>query len=187
MIVKLGLNENKVKDYNKRVKEIIKRNPDLADYLTEVNSLNDKFIPYTEITYDGLIVIENDYRNDFDGIYICGLNSNYDIESLTNYKEKKNTFDSPLYWENYGVCDNASQVLDHYDSLYEEYKNYMEDKKFVILLTPMIRKEQPEYGGWRWHKWGQYIGKFESQCEYLYDEEGIDYIYCFTILEVEEC
>lgn len=34
---------------------------------------------------------------------------------------------------------------------------------------------------------GQYIGKYEPRCEYLYDEEGIDYVYCFTILEVEDC
>lgn len=186
MMVKLELNKTKVKDYNKRIKELKEESPDLFDDVTEVNSLNDRFIPYSEITYGGLIVIEDDYRNDFDGIYVCDLNSNYTIEALTNYKEKKN-FNSPLYWWNYGVCDNASQVLDYYDSLYEQYKDYMEDKKFVILLTPMIREQQPECGGWRWHKWGQYIGKFESKCEYLYDEEGIDYVYCFNILEVEDC
>jgi hypothetical protein len=111
---------------------------------------------------------------------------NSDIAALTNYKETTN-FDSPIYWWDYGVCDNASQVLDYYDALYEQHRDYMEDKKFVILLTPMIREQQPEYGGWRWHKWGQYIGKFESKCEYLYDEKGIDYIYCFKILEVEDC
>ena len=114
------------------------------------------------------------------------MNSNYTIEALTNYKEKKN-FYSPLYWWKFGVCDNASQVLDYYDSLYEQHTDYMEDKKFVILLTPIIREQQPECGGWRWHKWGQYIGKFESKCEYLYDEKGIDYVYCFKILEVEDC
>lgn len=186
MIVKLELNETKVKDYNKRIRKLKEDNLDIFNDVTEVNSLNDRFIPYSEITYDGLIVIEDDYRNDFDGVYVCDLNSNYTIEALTNYKEKRN-FKSPLYWLNYGVCDNASQVLDYYDSLYEKHKDYMEDKKFVILLTSVIRILEPEYGGWRWHKWGQYIGKFKSKCEYLYDEEGIDYVYCFTILEVEDC
>jgi hypothetical protein len=105
---------------------------------------------------------------------------------LTNYEEKIN-YKSPIYWWNYGVADNASQVLDYYEFLYKRYKDYMEDKKFVILLTPIIRKLEPEYGGWRWHKWGQYIGKFESKCEYIHDETGIDYVYCFSIIEVEEC
>ena len=63
----------------------------------------------------------------------------------------------------------------------------MKDKKFVILLTPVFKEDQPESCGWRWYKWGQYIGKYEPKCEYLYDEEGIDYVYCFTILEIEEC
>ena len=186
MIVKLKLNETKVKDYNKRIRELKDKHPDIFDNVTEVNSLKDRFIPYVEITYDGLIVIEDDYRNDFDGIYVCDLNSNHILELLTNYKEKEN-FNNPIYWRNYGVCDNASQVMDYYDSLYEQHKDYMEDKKFIILLTPIIRKEQDEDGGWRWHKWGKYIGKFKPQCEYLYDEQGIDYVYCFHILEVEDC
>lgn len=25
------------------------------------------------------------------------------------------------------------------------------------------------------------------KCEYLYDEKGIDYVYCFEVLEVEDC
>lgn len=186
MIVKLELNETKVKKYNKAIKELKEKYSDLFIYDTEVKSLNDRFIPYAEINYGDLIVIEDDYRNDFDGIYVCELNINRTIEALTNYKEKRN-LNSPIYWCNYGVCDNASQVLNYYDSLYEQFKDYMENKKFVILLTPIIRKHQPEYGGWRWNKWGRYIGKFESKCEYLYDETGIDYVYCFTILEVEDC
>ena len=186
MRVKLELNEAKVKSCNERIIELKKEDPELFADITEIHVLNDKFTPYYEISYDGFAVIEKDYREDFDGVYVCNLNSNYDIEVLTNYKEKEN-FNSPIYWWNYGVCDNASQVLDYYDALYKEHTDYMKDKKFVILLTPMIRKEQPEWGGWRWHKWGQYIGKFEPKCEYLHDEIGIDYVYCFTILEIEDC
>lgn len=186
MIVKLELNKEKVELYNQRGREIAKEDPDLAKYITEVNNLNDKFIPYAEITYGDLFVIEKDYRNDFDGVYVCELNSNHTIEMITNYKEKTN-FKSPIYWCHYGVCDNASQALDYYDNLYKQNKDYMEDKMFVILLVPVIRKQEPESGGWRWHKWGRYIGKFEPKCEYLHDEDGIDYVYCFDILEVEEC
>lgn len=187
MRIKLELNEEKVKEYNKRIRELKEEDPELFDDVTEVSKLNDRFIPYEEITYDDVIVIENDYRNDFVGVYVCGLNSDYIIELLTNYKIKGRTFDSPIYWRSYGVCDNASQVLDYYDSLCEQYKEYTEDKKFVVLLVPMIRKRQPEWGGWRWHKWGRYIGKFEPKCEYLYDEQDIDYVYCFDIVEVEDC
>ena len=186
MIINLELNEIKTKNYNNRIKELKEENPELFKDVTEVKCLKDRFIPYSEITYGQLIKIEEDYRDNFEGVYVCNLNSNYTLESITNYKEKKN-FDSPIYWLNYGVCDNASQVLDYYDNLYQHHKDYMHDKTFVILLTPIIRKHEPQYGGWRWHKWGQYIGKFQPGCEYIYDEKGIDYVYCFTILEVENC
>jgi hypothetical protein len=77
--------------------------------------------------------------------------------------------------------------MDFYDNLCCEYADYMNNHKFVILLTPIFREDQPDYGGWRWHKLGPYIGVHNIKCEYLYDEKGIDYIYVFSILEVEEC
>lgn len=192
MIVKLKLNEDKVAEYNKRVVECKKEMPELAEYFNEISELEDEFIPYIQIQkaldWDKYTIIETDYRRsfDFDGVYVCGLNSNHTIEALTDYREARN-FDSPIYWYDYGVCDNASQVLDYYDSLYKQHEEYMKDKKFAILLHPMFKEDQPESGGWRWHKWGQYIGKYEPKHEYLYDEEGIDYVYCFKILEIEEC
>lgn len=192
MIVKLKLNKGKIAEYNKRVAECKTENPELAEYFNEITKLEDEFIPYVQIPkaldWDKYTIIEADYRNglDFDGVYVCGLNSNLIIEELTDYRECKNC-DSPIYWYDYGVCDNASQVMDYYDALYKEHEDYMKEKKFVILLSPMFKEDQPESGGWRWHKWGQYIGKFKPKHEYLYDEEGIDFVYCFKILEIEEC
>ena len=191
MIVKLKLNDKKVKEYNERIKKCRENYPDIAHYFKEISKLEDKFIPYIQVfkalDWDKYTIIEADYRSswDFDGIYVCALNSNHTIEALTDYREVRN-FNSPIYWCNYGVCDNASQALDYYDSLYKQHEDYMKNKKFIILLSPMFKEDQPKNGGWRWHKWGQYIGKYESKCEYLYDEEGIDYVYCFTILEIEE-
>lgn len=185
MRVQLELNHSKTEAHNKRLAELKEQYPEVFGDVKTVGALRDRFVPYAEITYGDLTVIQPDYRNDFEGVYVCDLNSNHIIGSLTDYKEKKN-LDSPIYWLNYGVCDNASQVLDLYDSLCAQNKEYMENGKFVILLVPMIRSKQPESGGWRWHKWGQYIGKFEPKCEYLYDEKGIDYVYCFEILEVVE-
>ena len=77
--------------------------------------------------------------------------------------------------------------MDYYDSLHEQNKDYMGNRNFVILLHPFFREDQPESGGWRWHKWGEYIGKFDSKCEYLYDEDGIDFVYAFSILEIKPC
>ena len=48
MIVKLKLNEEKVKKYNERVKECRKENPDIAHYFKEINKLEDEFILFQQ-------------------------------------------------------------------------------------------------------------------------------------------
>lgn len=189
MLVKLRINQCKLESYNNRIRECKKEYPDFS--LEEIHDLTDIFIPYIQIPkaldWTRYTVLEQDYKKDteFDGVYVCHLNANHDIENLTDYKEVKN-FESPIYWCNYGVADNASQVLNYYDKLVEKHFEYMNDRKFVILLTPIFKEDQPKNGGWRWHKWGQYIGKYNPQCEYLYDEDGIDYVYVFNILEIDE-
>ena len=125
----------------------------------------------------------NKYEN-FDGVYVCSLNSSLSIESLTDY-QVLNDYTSPLWFDGYGVCDNASQALDYFHNLCNKHSEYMNNSNCIILLTPIFKEDQPESGGWRWHKWGQYIGKFKPKCEYLYDEEGIDFVFCFSIIELK--
>ena len=165
----------------------------LYEIWKEVDTLEDVFISYQKVPAllkeEGCVIIEEDFRKDITtGIYVCNLNAHYDIDALTTSKEvrKYNLAENPIYWCNYGVADNASQVLAYYDRLMEEHTEYMNARDFVILMSPIFRDSQPQDGGWRWHKWGPYIGKFESKCEYLYDEQGIDFVYVFSIIEVEE-
>jgi hypothetical protein len=70
----------------------------------------------------------------------------------------------------------------------DSYKDKIkDDKEYIIVLTPHTKRSQGEYG-WRWHKWGEYIGVLNPQCEYLDDEEfGEDfkYILCFNIYKVK--
>lgn len=77
----------------------------------------------------------------------------------------------------YGVCDSYQQILDQADI--EE-----SGRLFVISITPIIKEDQPEQGGWRWHKWGPYIGTHEPQCEYLHDEPEIEKVYVYHIYEL---
>lgn len=81
--------------------------------------------------------------------------------------------------KDYGVCDTWEQIL----AKWPELKTM--DRTFVIGVSPIYRADQPSYGGWRWHKWGEYIGSHDPQYEYLYDEKGIDVVYCFAIYEVK--
>ena len=77
----------------------------------------------------------------------------------------------------YGVCDNHEQVLEAVPELNDPNRN------FVLMLTPVKRENQPESGGWRWHKWGDYIGTQEPRHEYLYDEKHIDMVFVYHIYE----
>ena len=189
MLVTLILNEAKLADYNKCIEEIKKEYPEWNH--PKVTTLDQEFAPYARFSalddWKKYIILQQDYRKDFNSIYVCGLNDNHTLERLTNYRDAKSGSYSPIYWQDYGVADNASQIMDYYDKLYNEHSDYMDNHKFVILLTPIFREDQPEYGGWRWHKWGPYLGVHNIKCEYLYNEKGIDYVYAFKILEVEEC
>ena len=193
MLTVLHLNPNKVKWYNQRMQELRSKlsdnDIDAEKVFPKVNQLSDKFPLYSDfqacLKDNDILIIQDDYREEFKGVYIGDLNSDYVIEYLTDFKAVEN-YDSTIYWESYGVADNASQVLDYYDSLCREYSDYVKGKEFIIILTPIFKDSQPSNGGWRWCKWGQYIGKFESRCEYLYDEVGIDFVYCFKIIEVEK-
>jgi hypothetical protein len=83
-------------------------------------------------------------------------------------------------WAGYGVCDNYQQVLNYYKDLFNN-----SDKKQVIVLCTVRRNDQESSGGWRWHKWGRYIGNQNPQHEYLYDDTHIDLVYCYHIYEID--
>lgn len=96
-----------------------------------------------------------------------------------------------LSWKERYTCIDPKQtcgVSDNIEQIKEYYKEEIEDpnRKFFIHLTPVWQEKEyaGKGGGWRWHKWGNYIGKLNPQCEYLDDEdfgEDFKYIITFTI------
>lgn len=83
----------------------------------------------------------------------------------------------------YGVCDNYQQIIEREEDIYH-YMN--SDEKFCIVMTPIRKEEQPEEDGWRWGKWGNYIGDRVSEAEYLYDEPNVDLVYVYQIYKIED-
>jgi hypothetical protein len=78
----------------------------------------------------------------------------------------------------YGVCDNHEQILEQNPELSDP------SRQFVITLTPVVKANQSPDSGWRWHKWGEYIGtQNRSGCEYLYDEPEIEQVFCYHVYE----
>lgn len=114
-------------------------------------------------------VRKNILNNPTEGVYIIenGLNFNHDIEFFTDYTVKEfDSFRPNNIWDddvsvtdftleeqkewknNYGICDNCEQVVHHIPQLLND------DRKFILVLVPIRKENQPKKYGWRWHKWG---------------------------------
>lgn len=78
----------------------------------------------------------------------------------------------------YGVCDNVEQILAACPEI-----ETSESRAFVITLTTIRRADEPREGGWRWHKWGEYIGTFKPAHEHIADETGIDEVFVYHVYE----
>ena len=170
-----------------------------------------KFKEWTLITKDNYpedIILEEDSKDlDITGIYMSDLNGHYDIEGLTNFNEvdEFELIDKYKFFPMSGVSDNASQVKNYLNKIINIYlKGTSEDEyffegqglfnliknepnyQFILLLTPIINShDKSSWGGWRWHKWGEYIGKHNPQYEYLDHEDGIDYVLVWKLCPVE--
>jgi hypothetical protein len=80
-----------------------------------------------------------------------------------------------------GVCDSPQQLLEKFG------KQIRADKRnFIISFVEIRKDQQSSTGGWRWHKWGSYVGEHDPQYEYLYDEPKIDVVYTYHIYEVSK-
>ena len=122
------------------------------------------------------------------GIYqnACPFNfANEEFEETTSLTSKQK-YSSLADKACYGVADSIAQIK-------EFYKEEIEDqgKKYFINITPVWQDKgnEDQGGGWRWHKWGPYIGKLNPQCEYLDDEDfgdDFEYILVFHIIDVTD-
>lgn len=80
--------------------------------------------------------------------------------------------------EDFGVCDEPDQVLKRWPQIETD------PRPLIILFQEIRRANEPRDGGWRWHKWGRYIGTREPQCEYLAHEPEIEKVYTFHVYQV---
>ena len=130
-----------------------------------------------------------------DGIYQCNFNFNFSYNDFLEFDIDKNVFNipfdqsyelfKPTYHKNqYGVADSIEQIKEYFKEEIEDANN-----KYFITATPVYqdRENKGKGGGWRWHKWGEYIGKLNPQCEHLDDEdfgEDFKYVICFHLYGV---
>ena len=74
------------------------------------------------------------------------------------------------YFSSWGVCDSPAQFKD--TPLYARMAS--DPRPMCVFFVHVAKDPDSEGGGWRWHKWGQYIGLGTPSCEYLDDEEKFD-------------
>lgn len=109
------------------------------------------------------------------GIYRDNVDFNFGENEFLEKSEKVDV---------YGVADNLEQIKEY-------LKKYIDDlnEKYIISVTPVFQDKSNEgkRDGWRWHKWGPYIGKLKPQYEYLDDEyfgDDFNYVLTFDLIKV---
>lgn len=116
------------------------------------------------------------------GVYISSFAYNFPEDEFEELQ--KISFDDrykifPNYEKiTYGVADNLEQIKEYYKEEIADNEN-----RYVIALTPVFqdKENKGKNDGWRWHKWGKYIGILNPKCEYLDDEEfGDDFEHILT-------
>ena len=129
------------------------------------------------------------------GIYQCSFNFNFSFEEFIEFDvdthihnmSYNNTYDvfAPTYHKaQYGVADSIDQIKEYFKEEIEDLTT-----KYIITCTPVFqdKENKGKGGGWRWHKWGEYIGKLNPQYEYLDDEDFGDdfkYVICFHLYKI---
>lgn len=114
------------------------------------------------------------------GYFVGPLN----VDKLLDPIKEENDWDVKIpigsYPTSFYVDDSPEEFIEKYDQIIQDA-----DERVAVFFSPMTRANQPAEGGWRWHKWGEYLGKHEPKHEYLYDEEDIERIYVVTIKKVK--
>lgn len=87
--------------------------------------------------------------------------------------------DGDDFLNDYGVCDSPEQFMVRFGE-----KLHASPRKFCVSFTEIRKENQDPDGGWRWHKWGPYVGDQTPTCEYLYDEPDIEAVFVYHIYEL---
>lgn len=162
-----------------------------AKYMNKIREVDES--KYTPIKFNDLFT-----PTKYIGVYLTDGFSGYVIDSWCKQKVVYNTKEFRKRLDNiprgnlstylnmdlnawtYGVADNIKQIIEFYIA---NRDNYFKGNH-VILATEIYKDITKPCSGWRWHKWGEYIGAKSPKCEYLNDEPEIDKVICFSIYKV---
>lgn len=112
------------------------------------------------------------------GVYLCGHWS-FEHETSTRLETWPDLPEHPEF-NAYGVCDSKEQLFEKFPILKTS------ERRFAVSFVSVKRADQEPEGGWRWHKWGPYIGEQNPQHEYLFDDTHIDLVFTYHVYEVKQ-
>jgi len=113
------------------------------------------------------------YESPVPGVYLVGPNGR---KALDGVVDREREIAEPFRRDGrfHGVADDVAQVIAHVDA---EALGF----PCCLVLTPVARRfEKPD--GWRWRKFGPYIGTRTPRAEYLADEPEIEEIVVFALV-----
>lgn len=110
------------------------------------------------------------------------LKSRKGLEQYPKMREYNNTHPKfEGYCTSYGVVDSIEQIQEIYKALIDD-----PNRKFYCQIVWVDKAEETSQDGWRWHKWGPYLGDLKPQHEYLYDEDdSIKGVLTFSFIEIK--
>lgn len=190
-LVKLSVSQEEIDRHNENLKRCRNDFPDL-DFSDDAATEDDIICPYVKLinNKDNQKYLDvEDTLSDFTGLYKSNHNFEYQINK-TDHKLRKGAYDFIGDFETevikpYGVADNATQVVEYFKDY--EKRNNVDLGECVIGLAPIVKEFQPWQDGWRWHKWGNYIGVKKPQHEYIaHEDDSIKTVWCYHIYFVEK-
>lgn len=114
------------------------------------------------------------------GLYLAGHWNVGDITDKIRDRWKEEDWEHEFPFPEYGVADTPQQILEKFPEI-----ESCPEPVFVSCVK-IVRADQPIEGGWRWHKWGRYIGDHEPKCEYLaHEDPSIAEVYTFHVHELQ--
>lgn len=114
------------------------------------------------------------------GVYEAHFNFDKEIEDLIVEQWVDFSMWGYSDFYSYGVVDHWSQLpLTRLDD---------DERNLLVFLGRIRRADQSESGGWRWHKWGPYLGVHSHETsidhEYLYDATDVVEVWSYRVVEV---
>jgi len=111
-----------------------------------------------------------------EGLY---LSKHWSVNKLTNTKLNIFPVFDGIDLDSYGVCDSPEQLMELCGDFLKNSR-----RQFFVAFVRLAKAAQSPTGGWRWRKWGPYVGKQNPQTQYLYDEPVIEEVYTYHIYEI---